>query len=297
MIVYLDQNKWIELAKIYNKKIVSPRAVSFLKEIEASIDCGYNYPLSAIHYMEFSRISNPGRKKRLGQVMWKYSQGKTLISSREIIQNEIESSLSQFFPNIKPKKLKLIGSGIANAFGELRKDLPFGLNEAAEEAMLTGDENFDIDPISFYSDTHRLKIRSFLESLHEMKHQLHKNQWDNWLYAITIKDILEPLNDVMISYGVNNNGFGGFDANQLKLFVETMPTRQLDVHLLRQVLKNPNYKPKDSDLEDWSGLGIAACYCDVVVCEKHFADMLKRDKFKTKARVVTNLYEIFNNVI
>ncbi|MFC1626416.1 hypothetical protein ACFL19_01795 [Pseudomonadota bacterium] len=297
MIVYLDQNKWIELAQIYHGKSSSPGDSSFLKEIEASIECGYQYPLSAIHFMEFSRISNVGRRKRLGEVMWKYSKGKTLASTREIVLKEIETSLKQFFPKIKPRPINLVGNDMEYTFGEdLSKDPPNLLSKAIDEAMLKGHEGLDIEPISHFSTKHRESFRSHLESIHQIKEQLDKSKWENWLYAMAITDIREPLSMVMKSNNIDKDSFENFSVDQCNNFVDKMPSRYLDVHLHRQVLKNPNYKPKISDLEDWSGLGIAACYCDVVVCEKHFASMLKRDKFKTKARVLTNLYEIFDNV-
>jgi hypothetical protein len=34
---------------------------------------------------------------------------------------------------------------------------------------------------------------------------------------------------------------------------------------------------------------VASCYCDVLVCEKHMANMLRRNGFVTKARVEINL--------
>lgn len=64
----------------------------------------------------------------------------------------------------------------------------------------------------------------------------------------------------------------------------------------RQVLKNEQYKPKQSDLEDWGGIGVASCYCDVVVCEKHFANLLQRDGYKPKARIETKLDNVFANL-
>ena len=297
MIVYLDQNKWIELAKMYHGKSSSPGDAAFLEEIEASIECGYQYPLSAIHYMEFARISNVGRRKRLGEVMWNYSKGKTLVSTREIVLKEIETSLKQFFPEINPRPLNLVGNGMEHAFGEELGDaFPSWLNKAIDEAMLKGHEGLDIEPISHFSKKYRENFHSHLKTIHQKKAQLDKSKWENWLYAMVINDIIEPLSMVMKSNNLDKDTFEEFSVEQFNRFVDVMPSRHLDLHLHRQVLKNPNYKPKISDLEDWSGLGVAACYCDIVVCEKHFASMLKRDKFKTKARVVTNLYEIFDNV-
>lgn len=298
MIVYLDQNKWIELAKIHHGKSTSSGDIAFLKEVEASITCGYQYPLSAIHFMEFSRISNVGRRKRLGEVMWKYSKGQTLASTKAITISEIETSLKQFFPNIKPSSLEVVGNGIQNAFGEsMGEKLPDWLDRFIDEAMLKGHDGLDIEPISNFSTKYRENFRSHLESLHQKKAQLDSGKLENWLYAMAINDIINPLATVLKSNNIKKDKFESFSIEQFKKFVDAMPSRHLDIHLHRQVLKNSNYKSKISDLEDWSGLGVAACYCDILVCEKHFSSMLKRDGFITNARVVTNLYDIFDNVV
>lgn len=271
--------------------------MSFLNEMEAAIECGYIFPLSAIHYMEFSRISNLGRRSRLGRVMWEYSRGRTLLSYDEIVKKEIEDALVKTIPTIKPRQIKLIGKGIAHAFGEKVKEIKLGwLNELVEEAMLTGHEALDIEPLSFNSNEHRVNFFSHLGSIHENKKKLDRKKWDSWLYAIAITDILKPLYEVLVRHDINKSVIEQFSASQFSEFVDAMPTRHLDLHLHRQVLKNPNYKAKLSDLEDWAGLGVAACYCDIVVCEKHFANMLVRDKYKTRARVETELHKIFEEI-
>lgn len=215
MIVYLDQNKWIELAKIHHGKSSSSGDTSFLKEIEASIECGYQYPLSAIHYMEFSRISNVGRRKRLGEVMWKYSKGKTLVSTREIVLNEIETSLKQFFPEINPRLINLVGNGMKYAFGENLSKYPLDLfSRVIDETMLKGHEGLDIEPISHFSTKYRENFRSHLESIHQTKEQLDKSKWENWLYAMAITDIIEPLSIVMKSNNIDKDAFENFRVDQ-----------------------------------------------------------------------------------
>lgn len=297
MIVYLDQNKWIELSKIFHGRDKSSRARQVLKEIKASLQCGYSYPLSAIHYMEFSRISNVGRRTRLGKTMWEISQGKTFVSIHEMVLYEIEKALNAIYPTIKPRDIKIMGRGIANAFGERVEDiLPDWMNEKVEETLLTGGKRTNINPISYNSDTHRLNFLSHLEKLHQIKNEGNKRKWDDWLHAIVLGDIVSALNEVMTMHEVPVTDLQ-FNKEQFIELVRQMPMRYLDLHLHRQVLKNPNYKPKDTDLEDWAGLGFAACYCDIVVCEKHMSDMLKRDKFQTKAKIVTKLDQIFDSIV
>lgn len=294
LIVYLDQNKWIEFARIFHGKDKSDRAISIRREIDASLDCGYVFPLSAFHYIEFARISDRGRRSRLGEVMWKYSGGKTLVSIKEIVEREVEMALQEYIPDIKPRELNLIGKGMVYAFGEdIGNRFPAWLEDAVDEAMLTGANDLDIEPILFFSNKYRKAFKAHLESLQEQKKQLEKSRWDDWLYALTIIDILRPIYDVLNANSIEPMNVVALMAEQGKNIVSKMPTRVLDIHLSHQVLKNSEYKAKLNDLEDWAGLGVAVCYSDIVVCEGHFADMLTRDGYTAHARVETDLANIF----
>lgn len=294
MIIYLDQNKWIELARIINGIDKSERAAALVQEINIALSVGYIFPLSAIHIMEFSRIKDAGRRSRLGKVMWQFSQGFTLAPQREIVSREIEVAFSQMGFNVNPRELKLIGRGIPHAFAEKNENpIIAAFADEVDEAMLTGNKELDIDPVQFSSQKHRENFSNHLISLNTQKHELPKSLWENWLYAIAMKDIAQPLYEVMCKHSIPNSMLSDWGENEFKEFLNRIPTRKLDIHLHRQVLKNPQYKSKLSDLEDWAGLGIAMCYCDLVICENHFADLVSRDNNKTKARVTTSIYELF----
>jgi hypothetical protein len=294
MIIYLDQNKWIELARIINGIDKSERAAALVQEINIALSAGYIFPLSAIHIMEFSRIRDAGRRSRLGKVMWQFSQGFTLAPQREIVSREIEIAFFQMGFNVNPRELKLIGRGIPHAFAEkIESPIIAAFADEVDEAMLTGNKELDIDPVQFSSQKHREKFSNHLSSLNTQKHELPKSLWENWLYAIAMEDIAQPLYEVMCKHSIPNSMLSDWGENEFKEFLNRIPTRKLDIHLHRQVLKNPHYKSKLSDLEDWAGLGIAMCYCDLVICENHFADLVSRDNNKTKARVTTSIYELF----
>jgi len=294
VIVYLDQNKWIELAKIVHGKDKSPRAIKILYELGAAIDSGCVLPLSAIHYMELARVSNVARKARLGSVMWEYSKGITLVPYSNVVRFEIENALSKYFPQVIPNELKLLGSGISHAFGvDATSNFPPEIEAEIERSMLTGSAVLNIDPLAFRSNEHRVNFSTHLGLLHTTKNELPKSKWENWLYGIALADIRKPLAEVMTRFGIEKSVFETLGEAQLKAIVDEMPSRKLDMHLHRQVLRNPNYISKETDLEDWAGLGVASCYCDVVVCEKHMADMIQRDHFSAKARIETNIADIF----
>jgi hypothetical protein len=194
MILYLDQNKWIELAKIVYGIDQSVRARTIVRELRAAIDAGCVIPLSAMHYMETARISNADRRARLGTVMWDFSKGRTFASYPSVVEHEVEVALAKHFPQMNPSRLQLLGRGIRHAFGQIAMtDVASPIDEEMERAMLTGSSRLVVDPLSFKSQVQRMNFLSHLDTLHKTKHELPKNKWDNWLYAVAIVDIRNPL--------------------------------------------------------------------------------------------------------
>tara|TARA_R110000868_G_scaffold250414_1_gene506970 strand:- start:1429 stop:2328 length:900 start_codon:yes stop_codon:yes gene_type:complete len=294
MIVYLDQNKWIELARISNGKQSSERDKKILTEFRTLAKNGVSFPLASTHYIEFSRIKDPERRRRLGSTMWELSKGISLAPYTKIVEWEIESGLEKVGIDVEKTDVNLLGKGIEFAFGvskeKVRSDFE---HEMISRIVLTGCDMFNMDPIySGIFAKQRINFLNHLEELQVKKKLLPKSQWDDWLYAITMVDIIEPMDRVFCAQGLDKSIFEYRSKEYITRFLNAMPTRILDVHLHRQVLKNDQYRPKETDLEDWGGIGVASCYCDVVVCEKHFANMLGRDKYKPTARIVTRLDDV-----
>ena len=295
MIVYLDQNKWIELARMVNRRDDSNRARRVVRDFDATVERGtVSVPLSAIHYMETARISNVSRRSRLGAVMWRYSKGITIAGYPAVVQYELEVALSKHFPQVVPHELTLLGRGSAHAFGmPSLRGLLSHFEEEVERSMLTGSKALNIDPPSFRSSRHQENFKNHLGSLHSRKNDLPKHLWENWLYATLMADIAQPLSEVMQRFDLPAEALGNLGEARLKKVIDDMPTRRVDFHLHKQVLKNPNYLSRITDLEDWAGLILASCYCDVVICEKHMASMLQRGGHQSRARIETNLEKTF----
>jgi hypothetical protein len=295
MIVYLDQNKWIELARMVHGKDKSVRAKRVLGDFVVAVDGRLAVlPLSSFHYIETSRISNVDRKVRLGGVMWRFSQGVTIIGYPAVVRNELETALAKHFPQITPGSISFLGYGHAHAFctQPLRGFLAY-IEEEVERSMLVGNDLFGMTPLASRSIKYRENFRAHLAMLHTRYKEVPKELRENWLYAMSTMDILNPINDVIHRHGLPQEALSGLLEQKLKQVLDDMPTRRVDLHLHRQVLRNSNYVARPTDLEDWGSLAIATSYCDVVVCEKHMADMLKRDGFKTRARIEIDLENTF----
>jgi hypothetical protein len=172
MIVYLDQNKWIELARIANGKQSSERDEKILTEFRALAKNGVSFPLASTHYIEFSRIQDPERRKRLGNTMWELSKGRSLAPYTKIIEWEIESGLEKVGIDVEKTDVHLLGKGIEFAFGvskeKVRSDFE---DEMINRSVLTGSDMFNMEPI--YSGSFAEQRISFFNHLEEL--QVKKN--------------------------------------------------------------------------------------------------------------------------
>lgn len=293
MIIYLDLNKWIQLAQIVNGKDMSERSRNILNEFESALQSGCITPLSSMHYIEFARISNVGRRKRLGKVMWEYSNGYTLAPYSQIIEWEIEKALKTYFPEIIPHKFELIGKGIEFTFGTKIVTLP--TQDELNKRILCGD-NTSEPILSKHLDSIPLAFLNHLEEFKKKKVELPASKHEDWLYGVTMADIINPINRVLNRYNIDPSLLFKLSIEEHRNIINSMPTRMLDIHFHRQILKNPNFKTSRTDLGDMGGIGIASCYCDVVVCEKHFADLLKRDGYRPFARIETDIGDFIRNI-
>lgn len=309
-IAYLDQNQWIQLARIHHGRLTDPALVAALTAVNTAVSEGrLGLPLSAIHYMETARVTQPGRRARLGTVMWELSRDLTIASYRSILTFELETALRKRFPHIKVRPFQLISQGVAHAFGmevapfrlapafrsvlseAVAADLEARINAIAERALVTGEGPPGVPMLTFGLTEHNRRFQEHLSTLHPRLTQLPPDQWDDLLYAISVVDILEPLNEVAGYHKLDKDAIAT-SKEHMQALVDDLPSRRIDLQLHRQLSRNPALKPKANDLEDWAALAPAAAHCDFLVCEKHFADLVQRDGFQTKATVLTSVRDL-----
>jgi hypothetical protein len=239
--------------------------------------------------------------------MWAISGERTLASFRKVIEHEIEQALARRYPEITPEPFELLGKGFAYAFGtdyayrcpnELRSRLPDSSVEALESAIqstieravLTGDgprPGLEMPP--FRTTVHKQRFKNHLEELRPTISQLPSEQWDAALRVIEFSDIEDRIENVLQRHKLTGRVLTSLGAEGLSAFLDELPSRSVDLHLHRQALRNQNGNFHINDLEDWSGLGLASAYCDVLVCEKHFASLVQRSGFRPKAEILTEL--------
>lgn len=309
--VYLDQNKWIDLAKARFRQDADPALKRVLESCVGTMRSGAaTYPLSPVHYMEVARIGNPRQRSRLGTIMHELSGGHAMASYGSIVEHELSLALAKRFPDLHAGEFAIFGFGFSHAFQ--MGDSPYRLpphvraqidpsladwfedqaQEVIERALLTGSSPDGVLPEKFGLTEHNTLFMKHLNTLPSKLEGLPRHQWHDALVGLVLVDMLDGINRVLRGHNLTWPQLSAMGKSELTTLVAELPTRSIDLHLHWQVVKNPRLVPKPTDLEDWAGLVPAAAYCDVLVCEKHFADLLARDRFKVRAEVLTDLRDL-----
>jgi hypothetical protein len=154
-IIYLDQNKWIDLAR----SAAGPGddftpAVEFVRAARAA--GAAVFPLSAAHYIESNKQHDDERFERLGRFMHEISGTVAMAGPVAIVRHEIEMAFLRALPHrIEVQPFSLLGKGVGHAIGmpgvgprihapvglltgERRRTLQTQAQAMFEESVLTG---------------------------------------------------------------------------------------------------------------------------------------------------------------
>ncbi|MFE1575394.1 hypothetical protein [Streptomyces fradiae] len=147
-IVYLDQNKWVELLKAEKNGADSPALAAAIALREA-VDSGIAVvPLSAAHYLETWHRSNWESRHALARLMRAISQFSTLAPIQRVQRWEIDIALTEYLgfevgrENPKPVRGQVLGRGVDHAFASLTGRLRL-VSNVAKEGVPEGEE---LDP-------------------------------------------------------------------------------------------------------------------------------------------------------
>lgn len=131
--VYLDQNKWIDLARTDHDRNERFRDVLDLA-LEGTRQGFLRFPLSSVHYMETWNHRRCRRRHELASTMLKIARTgaatgpHTIANSGMILASEMDDALqSRFGRPIKVRACQIFGEGVNHAFGKeaIRYEVPW----------------------------------------------------------------------------------------------------------------------------------------------------------------------------
>ncbi len=304
--VYLDQNKWIDIARADHDRPGSERFTDALVFLRAAVESQQvSLPLSSAHYMETANRRHWESRRDLGVTMASLSRFHAIAPVDAVVPPEIDRALQRFFdPSLPTRALQPFGVGVAHAFNKPvapyrlpdhlrdRVDDPEAFERAANQyqelALLIGPSPEDEEELEGY---HPLAHLSVGESYAEAKEQLRAlRQPEGWhkgerasrvAAASAFADHLDPINDAFERAGLPAGLLLAQGRDAVSAFIAAVPTMFTSSEFER--LRHASSKRWErQDLSDIASLGVAAVYCDVVVTEKLWVDAARRAKLDHK---------------
>lgn len=295
--VYLDQNKWIDIARAMHGRADGEQYRIALDVAQQSVSMGLvRFPLSMAHYIETWRQSDAARRGRLAQTMLAISRGSALARPPDLCDNELDALLARIGDTTLPREpWPPLGFGFGHAAGLTHKLTETDIDQQIELQHLSQRP----DEFLNYGRGHK----EFGERYRAGEQQLAKGSEER----DEGKDMHEAVIATSAVMEIHENIGWALDRAQIpadalgpigrvrpdlpeeqvhatvnealpvaRAFIAELPTRDaaLRLRLLRHQDRSLRWKP--NDLNDIAYLACAVVHCDVVVTEKQWVHELGR---------------------
>ncbi|WP_217231548.1 hypothetical protein [Streptomyces anulatus] len=330
--VYLDLWVWIRLARAANGAPREPSDTAVLTAVRAASAAGVVFPLSATHYTEMGKITDPHQRADVARIMASVSHCRTLRSRSVLLRHEMLHAMHVSFgrPAFRPSPPRVLGIGAAWALiGERAplvlcgpsgpvdmdmvpelQDLLRKANQYAEFQLLAGPKDEEVEDLrrhGYRPEAIREITRSRLEweetyagmladdpiSRHELRVRVQARE--------VLHEHYELLRELLAEYRIDLHREIGFDPARprsgrprMTAFVDRMPSVRIAVDLKAELFRNQTKTWTVNALFDVDALGIAVPYCHVVVPDREMANLLSRSKAGPRCgtRIVTRLRDL-----
>lgn len=301
--VYLDQMKWIDLARAESGHALGAGIVDPLRVLKRAVADGrVRFPLSAAHYFETGKQRNPRRRKELAATMASLAGTLRIAPPHAIVPWEIRRALIEVLDlPISATPIELFGRGAAHALASptlrytapteyqghqlpdsLRRDLERRVEPEYEEMILASVTPEGVpDEMRFaLNDVKNLTDDRFVSGQNYVANEISKlgrGRLDDVMLATAFADIIDPLRAAARELAVSLDD-DILDRGRMGTLIDHMPSRWVEMMLRRQRQANPQKAWHGNDLNDVTALAIAVPYCDVVVTERSWSAMLNAAK-------------------
>ena len=309
LLIYLDQNKWINLNGAYHNLPNGMRFKTILECIKLAAKNGTAiFPLSDVHVIETRKAKDLTHRRRLAQVMVEISQGWTLAPASHLVPQQLRVAIASLYGEQTQPEPAALGRGIPFAFGQaenLHIDLGLSKGEAKHlqaildsphglAAFLVGnDESLSAQGvIDFERRAHLLGDK--VERARAVGKAYSKAERKRAYVAELTYHLQPELTQVLALYGKTLRNLLDLGKSRLTAFFEQVPTLHVEVELATERDDFWNRLVDPNDMVDVSFLSVAIPYCDIVVTEKFWTDLAKRKKLgqRYETVVLSDLFDL-----
>lgn len=305
LIVYLDQNKWIDLAKARVGRADGQKYQAVLEKITEVVRQGKAvFPLSWVHFVETRKKRDLKKRRELAEVMAEISQGTAIIPKSIIMNWELEYAIAMAFGETPTPIPSVFGNGMSMIFGRnfIEKEMnsqphlktPYLVDRAksvlsdkeATVSFLVGDdEDLNSKVVNGLRDINQ----PFVERMEKSREQDRADNDDlqERLYlAVLTKELQPKLISMLGDHGKTMNDFFALGLENVRRFFHDVPTLDVEIGLALNLNKHWDRKLKVNDTADVAFACISIPYCDVVVTEVFLQTLVTRRRIDKKYNTV-----------
>jgi hypothetical protein len=310
--VYLDQNKWIDLAKALYRADAKATDRDNAESLKRAVDAGrLRFPISEVHLMEAYRIGNRERRLQIASVFAAFCGGWFIASRQARVSYELDAAL---------RKL-LTGEGMAaqQTFNAFAQDFFWAFGDNSHLSSLTSipadrltEISSSIGPLNALLSyvglndetirrtavvrmqasntdlTDRIKSRRALSKCEPA--DLRFRAYSAQLFL----EVQDKIDAALQRMGKSFEDFRALPDEKIVSLIDLVPCWDIERRLAVQVEQQWDRELQGNDVYDIAALTAAIPYCDVVVTERLWAHLCNACGVATRydSRVISSIFEI-----
>ncbi|ROQ54841.1 hypothetical protein EDF36_3311 [Rathayibacter sp. PhB152] len=310
--IYLDQNKWVDLARAATGHRLGVQFVDALSEARAAVTSGRaTFPLDMYRYVETGRRRDDRSRNDVAGVMAELSQQDTIARAHEVLPAEIDAALRRRFDHpTPPRQLAVFGRGLshitAGAFSPPEFDLSRLLEDSASErpgavafAKRTYERLFEegllrtkLDDDSEAEAAERELGQRYVDHENSIRADLRHQGLTGDLLELAVRasdlgDIRPAVIEALARIDLTWKDLPATHLpSELVSFMDDLPTRYVTNVMRSSKLRQDEQKWEPNDFNDLLALPVAAVYCDVLVTEKQWIHRLRQGKIDKRFNTI-----------
>jgi hypothetical protein len=310
LLIYLDQNKWIDLAKAAAGRADGQRYIPALAAANDAVRAAKAvFPLSSVHIIETAKSPRAEQRQQLAALMTSLSRGVVLRAAAQIVPFYVDRALAECFgKKLETPPPSLTSRRIEDAFNF---DLGTLLGISPERAQLLR-RTLDtpvawIDLLEHNEEAARKAATQAVNNT-GVRYAEGNENWRSVLandsldtirraYAATLTlTLYEQLTMSLNALGHTMQEWGSLGTERLMEFWTSIPALavELELHAQKHHEKSSSWRPNDS--LDIGALSLAIPACDVVITERFWASLVRKRAIDRihGTRVESDLNEIID---
>lgn len=296
-IIYLDQWVYVNLLQAcVGSPTVNPEYEEICKIIiESSQKDNNKFPFSSVHFIESMNRVNLSSRKELLKFIFDLSKFYSIKPFYQVINMEVRNAILKSL-NVKPMDLSdyVCNDELFNFFGgkmeikpnEPNKENPDEIKEIKEKlssefknsefmanALCENQTIFDGGGFqraqNFINEFNRSKEQAYSHPDKTMRKKISTAR----IFKLFIQDeIIKVCSEYNLDSSVKKNIFS--DENSREEFLKSIPTVYVFQFIYDILDKDRNHTIESNDIWDLTYLAVAVPYCDIVVTERRWSNIL-----------------------